>query len=1297
MKRFISFVTAFVMVFVMMLHYPMPINVKAISVYVTSQEIVDKALSKVGSYYPADRCLSFVDDLFAEFGASRDYSCCAHKLGNSIICSYSMNDIPLGADVFFNNSSGWYCDNCGNIPGHIGIYIGNGQMVEASNGTVNITSLSYFNRNHWSYWGWGYHVNINIKNNVTPSKPTLSISSGTTASKTTFSWNACSDANRYDVRIYNSGESKPFIYQETADTSLTYNLPEGSYYATVASVNTNHVTWTFSDAVGFTVDSGIFEPKAVTSYNGHVYALYDNFAYYDQARQLCNNMGGHLATITSKEENDIVTSLMGSSSGDSSYWIGGTRSGNTWKWETGEPYTENNFWQSGEPNNDNGNENYIMMYPSGTWNDVYSYGKSYRGFILEIDSLPIAETSEYNGHIYYRFDSGLNWTEANEYCKMLGGNLAVITSEKENEFVHNFIKDGSKKLYWIGLYDPDKTKNFKWENDEEYSYSNWNENQPDCAGNSEFFVEMYRENGKWNDNRNYVKGAEGFICEIDKKVKNISIVAMPDKTEYYLGEAIDLTGMSLKVQYEQGADTVETKGFTANADMNTLGKQTVTVTYKGAKANYEINVKCPKPEVSFVSKTDSSFELSWKEIPIASEYAVLVNGSESVRTADNRCTVTGLNASTEYEVQVVAYDNNKTLESSEYAYITTAHRITFSGAGTSDNPYLIANSQDLVCLSEMINDKLTNVHFKNAYYKQTNDINMNGISFEPIGNGTVFAGKYDGNCHEINNLYIDTTAEYTGLFGKVGEPENSLSEISNLVVRGNVNSNQTYTGGLAGLISYNTNIYACAFYGEVSGVDIAGGLIGKVEKGGVISNCYHNGHVLAMTAGGICGQITKASEAGNDAFIVNTYHHNGTIEGYTYKGGICGFVDYAENTQGIVSLYNNFYEKDSAAYGIGNGESSDAKAVNHTVISAIGETLGAPFKDHEDDTRNNGCPVFVWELPMYNFVGNGTADNPYLIRNKEELIQLADYLNDTVYSSMFNKAYYQQTADIDLDGVDWKAMSGYKTSGFNGVYDGGCHTVSNLTVNSGTLGGFFGYVSVGTIENLVINNGNIKLANGTAGGVTAQLGNGATIQYCAYNGNITADVSGGVVGEAFDRSTINSSYSNGNVTGKTAAGGIVASVTYNSATINNSYHGEGKIKAESAGGISGKSNTHTIITNCYYIKDSATGTNLNDDGTAVSDKLMKSLADTLETPFSGSEKYPVFSWLENSTSKVLKGDINYDDTVSIADAVLLQRYLLGTYSISTKQAEAADINADKHIDVFDMIFMRKIFIQKGVK
>ena len=83
--------------------------------------------------------------------------------------------------------------------------------------------------------------------------------------------------------------------------------------------------------------------------------------------------------------------------------------------------------------------------------------------------------------------------------------------------------------------------------------------------------------------------------------------------------------------------------------------------------------------------------------------------------------------------------------------------VTFDGEGTAENPYLITDYEDLKCVSDMINDKLTNPHFKNAYYKQTTDIDMNHQEFVPIGSGenstsAVFSGNYNGNYHEITNL-----------------------------------------------------------------------------------------------------------------------------------------------------------------------------------------------------------------------------------------------------------------------------------------------------------------------------------------------------------------------------------------------------------------------------------------------------------------------------------------------------------------------------------------------------------------
>ena len=57
------------------------------------------------------------------------------------------------------------------------------------------------------------------------------------------------------------------------------------------------------------------------------------------------------------------------------------------------------------------------------------------------------------------------------------------------------------------------------------------------------------------------------------------------------------------------------------------------------------------------------------------------------------------------------------------------------------------------------------------------------------------------------------------------------------------------------------------------------------------------------------------------------------------------------------------------------------------------------------------------------------------------------------------------------------------------------------------------------------------------------------------------------------------------------------------------------------------------------------------------------------------------------------GDINDDGTVNIADAVILQKYILASESFSEKQFEIADINNDGHVDVFDMVLIRKMLIE----
>lgn len=150
----------------------------------------------------------------------------------------------------------------------------------------------------------------------------------------------------------------------------------------------------------------------------------------------------------------------------------------------------------------------------------------------------------------------------------------------------------------------------------------------------------------------------------------------------------------------------------------------------------------------------------------------------------------------------------------------------FSGGnGTSGNPYLISNVNDLYNVR----------NYLNAYFLQTTDINLNvspyntGEGWVPIGIDQVdsrFTGNYDGGDHTIFNLYINRpNTPNVGLFGALGIG----GVIKNIGIEGVNVLGARGTGALVGRVRGNeTNLieYAWAFDGTVTGDGATGGLVG---------------------------------------------------------------------------------------------------------------------------------------------------------------------------------------------------------------------------------------------------------------------------------------------------------------------------------------------------------------------------------------------------------------------------------------------------------------------------------------
>lgn len=300
-----------------------------------------------------------------------------------------------------------------------------------------------------------------------------------------------------------------------------------------------------------------------------------------------------------------------------------------------------------------------------------------------------------------------------------------------------------------------------------------------------------------------------------------------------------------------------------------------------------------------------------------------------------------------------------------------------TGSGLAEDPYLIADASQLRWFAAQVND-----NSKSTICAQlTDDIDLKGKEWTPIGKGSSYAntykGTFDGNDHEIKNLYVTgTTSNHYGLFGVLG----AGGTIRNLTVSGRVEitgsgSNSCGIGGIVGQLggagtienctnkaavsgNYNTagivgrvgssggTIRACANLGNISGGNSVGGIVGQAYYKVTVSHCYNRGAVTASVskAGGIVGYMNDSGAKFSDCYTT---------------GAVTAKSDYhpvvGKKSSGSIS---DCYYLDTL------GADSNATAKTSDELKALAPTLGEPFMTDPAGV-NNGYPIFAWQVPTY--------------------------------------------------------------------------------------------------------------------------------------------------------------------------------------------------------------------------------------------------------------------------------------------------------------------------------------------
>ena len=137
----------------------------------------------------------------------------------------------------------------------------------------------------------------------------------------------------------------------------------------------------------------------------------------------------------------------------------------------------------------------------------------------------------------------------------------------------------------------------------------------------------------------------------------------------------------------------------------------------------------------------------------------------------------------------------------------------------------------------------------------------------------------------------------------------------------------------------------------------------------------------------------------------------------------------------------------------------------------------------------------------------GTVDNPYIIGDQHQMSVMCDYMVSVFELQAGQDAvYYKVVDDIDLTGIDWIPLN------YNGSYDkpinfnGGNHTISNMTVGSTYAYPSFAGVAYGTYRNVIIDKAVIDAGNSNTGVFAGYVGTGT--------GNIFADCRGITISNA---------------------------------------------------------------------------------------------------------------------------------------------------------------------------------------
>ena len=394
-------------------------------------------------------------------------------------------------------------------------------------------------------------------------------------------------------------------------------------------------------------------------------------------------------------------------------------------------------------------------------------------------------------------------------------------------------------------------------------------------------------------------------------------------------------------------------------------------------------------------------------------------------------------------------------------------------------------------------------------------------------------------------------------------------------------------GGIVGRLSGTGTVKGCVSGAKVEGKKDTekkkiGGIIGETLSGATVQYNIYNGPSVA-------GSECVAAIIGNITDLNSTRTNN-----YFITKGLRGLNDYDDFAYAITSATNNMTVQlrqedidddgqftNLSFYTNGNGfifnnqlYGVNGKPVSFNVIVTTSETPAGVWaiKANGDGTLvsyhgtgfnmtdNDGTGWFTMTIDdsaceltavkaSDNFEGKGEYLAPYLIHDKQEMLQLALLVNQG--GEKYKDKYFRLENDLVYTADDNNNSKflpvGTATHPFEGYFDGNGKTISGISYNNSNVQhiGIFGYIQYGEVSHLKLfgctftGNEN-SYVGGIAGYCHDTQSKATTILDCMVEASVTLSGKyvGGIAGWVGDE---NAEYAKANVEGCVSAATVTAS------------------------------------------------------------------------------------------------------------------------------------------------------------